>query len=91
MGTSFPRQIALRLRSERGRLASLVSRLTHFFCFLSFSWNHIYIFTEGPAYGIMEVLDFLYIKSCTKKTKKRGYKAFFALYPGDDERSESAP
>ena len=64
--TSFPRQIALRLRSERGRfasLASLVSRLAHFVHFFSFSWNYIYIFTGGPAYGIMEVLDFFYIKS----------------------------
>lgn len=48
-------------------------------------------FTEGLACDIMEVLDFFYIKSWNKRTKKEGTRRFFALYPGDDERSESAP
>ena len=69
--TSFPRQIALRLRSELGRLISLLRSLrllrsspdwlTAFTFFPSL--GIIYIFTGGPAYGIMEMLDFFYIKS----------------------------
>lgn len=65
---SFPRQIALRLRSEHGRLISLLHSLrsspdwlTSFTFFLSL--GTIYVFTGGPAHDIIEVLDFFYIKS----------------------------
>lgn len=85
--TSFPRQIALRLRSERGHLVRLPTGSP---CLLLFFWNYICLYRRPRPWYNGSARLFLH-KKLKQKNKKRGYKAFFVLYPGDDERSESAP
>ena len=75
--TSFPRQIALRLRSERGHLVRLPTGSP---CLLLFFWNYICPYRRPRPWYNGSARPFLH-KKLKQKNKKKRVQGVFCLVP----------